>query len=216
MTSVVEICNLALGNIRAGSINSLDEASVQAQNCKLRYELLRDQLLRETTWQFARKIEPLALVTDEIFTYAYTYRYPSDCLKIERLIGLYEQNIAGGSFALSRFVDSQLMNVKQREIPYAIFSTGTAKLIGTNDPDLRIDYTAKVSDPNLFSTNFIMALGHLLASEIAIPIVGVDVGRRLRSDSIQLYKEYLASAIAADANEKHYETPESEFVTIRR
>ena len=42
MASEVEICNLALSNIRAGSINSLTEGSLQAQICKLKYPILRD------------------------------------------------------------------------------------------------------------------------------------------------------------------------------
>ena len=45
MTSVVDICNLALSNIRAGSINNIDEVSLQAQQCKLKYPFMRDRLL---------------------------------------------------------------------------------------------------------------------------------------------------------------------------
>ena len=82
MASDVEICNIALSNIRAGSINSLDENSLQAQQCKLKYALLRDRMLTEVPWTFNRKIRALSVLTTEIFNWAYAYQYPTDCLKI--------------------------------------------------------------------------------------------------------------------------------------
>ena len=46
MASEIDICNLALGHIRAGTINSLDEGSVQAKQCKLKYPIMRDQITK--------------------------------------------------------------------------------------------------------------------------------------------------------------------------
>lgn len=91
MASEIDVCNLALSNIRAGSINSLNENSLQAQLCKLKYSILRDRCLREIPWQFNHKIRALSPVTDNIFNWAYSYSYPADCLKINRLIGEYEE-----------------------------------------------------------------------------------------------------------------------------
>ena len=83
MASEIEICNLALGNIRAGSINSFTEGSIQAQQCNLKYSIIRDRCLREIVWSFNRKIEALATLSSvTIFNWAYAYQYPSDCLKI--------------------------------------------------------------------------------------------------------------------------------------
>lgn len=218
MTSEVEICNIALSNIRAGSINSLNESSLQAQQCKLKYELLRDRCLRETVWQFNRKIRALALVTTDIFNWAYAYQYPVDCLQISRLVGAYEEIPAGSADVVSRQLDSLVLPLKniRSQIPYEVFNFDNKKTIGADQSDLRIDYSAKVTDPNLFSVDFIMALSHLLSSELAIPIVGAELGRSLRSDSLQIYNQYLNSAIANDQNDKYLEPPESDFVTIRR
>jgi len=74
----------------------------------------------------------------------------------------------------------------------------------------------KATDPNLFSTSFVLTLSHLLSSELAIPIIGSEVGRKLRSDSLQIYKEYLNNSIADDLNEQYSEPALSEFETIRR
>ena len=217
MSSEVEICNLALSNIRAGSINSLTEGSIQAQICKLKYPILRDRCLREIPWQFNHKIRALAPVVTDIFNWAYAYSYPVDCLKIRRLVGSYEELPAGSADVASRLLDSRVLPNKgyRRQIPYEVFNFDDAKIIGSDQPDLRIDFAAKVTDPNLFSDDFIMALSHLLSSELAVPIVGAELGRALRNDSLQLYKQYLASAIATDQNDQYLEPSESDFVTIR-
>lgn len=217
MTSEVEICNLGLSNIRAGSINSLTESSLQAQQCKLKYPILRNRLLKET-WGFNHKIRTLAVLTTEIFNWAYAYQYPTDCLKINRLVGAYEELSNADADVVSRLLDSQLLPIRdtQPKTPYELFNFDDNKVIGANEADLRIDYTAKITAPNLFSDDFVMALSHLLASELAIPLIGAEVGRQLRSDSLQMYKEYLHAAIADDMNEGDYEPALSEYETARR
>ena len=217
MSSEVEVCNLALSNIRAGSINSFNEGSVQAQVCKLKYPILRDRCLREIPWQFNHKIRALASVTTEIFNWSYAYSYPADCLKIRRLVGSFEELPAGSSNVASRLLDSRVIPLKdiRRQIPYEVFNFDDSKVIGSDQPDLRIDFAAKVTNPNLFSDDFIMALSHLLSSELAVPIVGAELGRALRSDSLQLYKSYLASAIATDQNDQYFTPRESDYVTVR-
>ena len=217
MASEVEVCNLALSNIRAGSINSLNEGTLQAQVCKLKYPILRDRCLREIPWQFNHKLRALAPVTTDIFNWAYAYSYPVDCLKIRRLVGSYEELLAGSSNVASRMSDSRVIDLKsqRRQIPYEVFNFDNAKVIGSDQPNLRIDFAGKVTDPNLFSDDFIMALSHLLSSELAVPIVGAELGRALRNDSLQLYKQYLASALANDMNDQYFSPGESDFITVR-
>lgn len=217
MASEVEICNLALSNIRAGSINSLTESSLQAQLCKLKYPIFRDRCLREIPWQFNRKIRELASVTTNIFNWSYAYSYPVDCLKIHRLVGEYEEVQEGGNDFVSRLLDSRVRVATdlRKQIPYEVFNFDDTKTIGANQPNLRIDFASKVTDPNLFSDDFILALSHLLASELAIPIVGAELGRALRNDSLQLYKEYLGSAIATDMNDQFLTPAESDYVNVR-
>jgi hypothetical protein len=217
MSSEVQICNIALSNIRAGSINSLDEGSLQSEVCKLKYPILRDRCLREIPWQFNHKIRALAPVTVNVFNWAYAYSYPVDCLKIRRLVGSYEELPAGSSDVVSRLLDSRVLDMKGRrhQVPYEVFNYDGVKIIGSDQPCLYIDFAAKVTDPNLFSDDFIMALAHLLASEIVIAIAGGEIGRALRSDSVQLYKQYLASAIATDQGDSYLVPRESDFITVR-
>jgi hypothetical protein len=104
----------------------------------------------------------------------------------------------------------------RRQVPYEVFNFGNAKVIGADFADLRIDFAAKIEDPTIFSNDFVMALSHLIASEVAIPIVGAEMGRALRSDSLQLYEKYLKAAMANDMNDQYTLPSESEFVSVRR
>jgi hypothetical protein len=217
MSSEVEICNLALSDIRGGSINSLTEGSLQAQTCKLKYPILRDRLLTEG-WGFNRKIRALSVLTTEIFNWAYAYQYPTDCLKIHRLVGAHEELLNADAGVVSRLLDSQLLPLKdlRPQVPYEVFNFDNNKTIGANESELRIDYAVKVTDPNLFTDDFVMALAMLLSAHLAIPIVGAETGRQFRNDNLQLYKEYLNAALANDLNDQYNEPPLSEFETIRR
>lgn len=217
MASVIEICNLALSNIRAGSINSLTEASLAAQQCKLKYPFIRDQVLRDAPWQFARKVEPLAQLSLDVFNWAYAYQYPSDCLNIRKLILNIENINQGTGDTVSRYrrpLESQL-SLDTYAVQYEVQNEGGNKIIVANDAELRAEYTLRVEDPNLYDSQFIMALSHLLAAELAIPLVGAELGRQLKSDNLQLYGNYINSAVANNMNEQHQNTPDSEFITVR-
>lgn len=218
MASEIEICNLALSNIRAGSINSFTEGSLQAQVCNLKYPFMRNRCLAETVWDFNRTIRALSLHTVEVFNWAYAYQFPIDCLKIQRLVGAHEELANADADVVSRLLDSQLLPLKdlRSQTPFEVFNFDDNKIIGANEADLRIDYSKKIIDPNLFTDDFILALSHLLSSEIAIAIVGVEKGRSLRSDELQLYKQYLNAAIATDQNNQYDSPPLSEYETIRR
>lgn len=213
MTSIVEICNLALSDIRAGSINSLTEGTLQAQLCSLKYPLLRDRMLTDTAWGFNQRVEGLALLTDDLFSWVYAYQYPADCLHIERLISGQEEITSDSPYRYDEVLPVSNLRVP---VAYDVFNIDNNRVIGANVADLRVSYRVRVTDPNLFNTDFVMALSKLLASELAIPIVGAEVGRQLRSDSLSLYNQYVNSAIAKDMNESHHDQPLSEFETIRR
>jgi len=218
VTSEVEICQLALSNIRGGTINDLNEGSLQAQTCKLKYPLVRDMMLSETAWGFNRTIAALASSATEIFNWAFTYVYPNDCEKINRLIGEQEELANADADVISRLIDSQILPISsfRNRIPHEIFNFDDVKLIGANESGLHIDYTKNATNPELFTSTFVMALSHLLASELAVPIVGVKEGRQLRSDSLSIYQNYMSSAMANDFNEDYEEPVESEFITVRR
>jgi hypothetical protein len=215
MASAVEICNMALSHIRAGSINSLAENSVQAQQCRLLYPTCRNMVLENAPWGFARSIRELALLSSvKIFNYAYAYQYPSDAMRINKLMMSWDE-VTNDSAPSLRYHDDLFPGMRKTKVVYEIFHNNGTRVIAANDIDLRVDYNVVVEDPNLFSTSFIFAVSHLLASNLAIPLIGTTEGRLLRNDELQLYTKYIDSAVAADANQSYTPIPDSDYITVR-
>ena len=62
-SSEAEICNLALQEVGAQRILSLNDDTVEAKLCKDFYSNVRDELLRSHPWKFAIKRVALAEVS---------------------------------------------------------------------------------------------------------------------------------------------------------
>ena len=212
MASEVEIYNMALSEIRAGSINSFTEPSLQAQHGKLKYPFLRDMLLSNTPWGFAHKVDVLAVLTDDLFNWVYAYQYPSDCLHINRLILNYEEVTSETGALRTRHIEDVYAPDLDRQVKYELQNVDGNRVIAANEKELRISYRKKITDPNLFSPLFTQAFVQLLAANVAVPIVGAEVGRPLKSDAFTLYTSYIEEA-AAEANNQNYSEPrDSEFI----
>lgn len=220
MSSVIDVCNMALAQIRAGGINSLDETSLQAQQCKLHYEIARDQCLRDANWGFNHSIKALSELPDvEIFGWRKVWQYPIDCLQINDVIrDLEDVRGSSDSFIMSGLYDHRPRRPRDLgRVEYRVFSVSETypRVIATNEDTLRIDYRKRVTDTNAFGADFRMALASLLASYIAVPIVGVKDGRLLRNDSLAMYTAFITSAKDDNANQQFTEPRESEYITVR-
>ena len=216
MASSVEICNMALSRIRAGNINSFDDATVQADACSLWYGPTRDSLLEKYSWGFSVTTEALALTSNDIFNWVYAYAYPSHCLHIETLIRNYEQYSATAGQPRPRSIEALVPGDFTAPVEYTkqITSDGD-RLILSNEKELRIRYRRSVEDPNKYSSLFIDALSALLASRVAVHIVGADLGRALKKDAQEDFKQLITDAGISDANQQSKAVAESEFVTVR-
>lgn len=223
MASEVEICNMALSMVRAGSINNLDQATPQAQQCKLWYATCRDMMLETTVWNFARRITALAVLSDQtVFNWRYVYAYPTDCLHIGKVIPNIElvtpaddgTDTSPTSLRLNDELNRWLASIP--EIDYEVMNNGTTKIIVCNEPNARIDYRSRVTDVNRFTSEFRMALASLIAARIAVPLAGVGEGRKLKEDALNEYFNWIGSAGVNNGNEGHQTEPESEFITVRR
>lgn len=196
MTSEVEICKRSLAYIRARSINSLEDQTLEAQQCSLFYPFVRDQILALTDWGFLRAQKALSLRTDEIIGWTYVYDYPNDCSKIQKLFSSDAPDLP-------------------ETIPYELAYVDGNRVIVCNYENIVINYTTQVTDVNLFPIFVQSAISHLLASEIVIPIIGVEKGNALRITELQLYNQIILKAMAEDANQHFAEVPQSEFIQVR-
>lgn len=182
MSSVIEICNTALSLIGQGSINSLDENSPEAIQCKLKYDNAKEELLREFAWSFCSGPLALALTTVNFPGWNYVYMYPSNIAALRRI------------FSADNPLD---LNNK---IQYVTYGDGQNKYIACNIPNAWADVTYKAIDPNLYDSQFKSALSYKLAIQM-VPLTGQD------SKKNGLYQEYqmiLRSAQLTSATENNF------------
>jgi hypothetical protein len=143
MASVVDICNIALSNLGDQKISSLSDANERARVCNLRYDDVRDSVLRSHPWSCAIKRTQLARNdTAPVWGFDYAYSLPSDCLRV--------------------------LDVEEWETPFRIENGN----IVTDAEKVKLKYIKQVLDPNEFDSLIIQAIALKLASEIAESLTG--------------------------------------------
>lgn len=191
MASETEICNLALSHLGVGKeISDLEtDRSEEASACRRFYDSTVEKALADFPWPFATRFATLALVeedpTDE---WAYSYRYPSDCLKIRRILSGARQDSLGSRVA------------------YRIASDASGKLIFTDQDDAQVEYTVALTDSALFDSQFIEALSYYMAFQIA-PRVTAGDPFKLGERAYQLYVAMLQRAQASSLREQQDDFP---------
>ena len=143
MTTKVNICNVALVELGADTITSLEDDTKSSRQCNQVYDAERRKLLRTHPWNFAIGRQALPrLVTSPSFEYTYEYTLPSDCL---RALKLYNSN--------------------ER------FSVEGQKLL-TNEAAPKLIYIKDVTDPQLFDATFADLLSLSIALRICYSMTG--------------------------------------------
>jgi len=200
MSSKTQICNLALSNVGIGNeISNLEtDKSAEAFACRRYFDIALEKMLGDFPWPFATKFLALGLIEeDPNEEWAFSYRYPSDCLKIRRLLS--------GSRNDSR----------QSRIPYKIGQDTTGSLIYTDLPNAELEYTVKISDVERLPPDFTIAFSFLLSSYIIPRLLGSDRFNMVQR-ALQLYQMEVTSAQASAANEEQADQEvESQLIRIR-
>ena len=106
-------------------------------------------------------------------------------------------------------------DTRQTRVPYKLGKDEQGKLIYTDQKDAKIDYTARVNDPERYSSDFILALSFRLAAYIAPRLTGGDPFK-LGDRAMKMYLFEISRAESSDLNEQQdEEEPESEFTRER-
>lgn len=199
MASVIEICNRALSNIGNNrSINSLVEASKEADQCSLHYESCRDAVLSDAEWNFATKRVALADTNNPPSDWAYAYQYPTDCMRIIEIPVPGTRNPPAA------------MRI---EFVTGANDDGTGKLIYTDQPQAWLKYVARITDVNMFDAIFQEALAWRLAAAINMVLTGsADLG----NNALKMYQMTILSAGSHSMNESQEpQMPVDEFTRAR-
>ena len=207
-TSKTNICNLALGHLGvAREIANIDtENSKEAQACRRFFNIVRDMILRDFNWPFARKVVALDLIQENPSSkWCFSYRYPTDAVRLIRICPITENVSTYQNYESEEFY----------RIPFEIARDGNARAIWTNLDSPELEYISDVDDVSDLPPDFQLAFSYLLAGHIAPRVTGGDpfsTGSR----SYQLYAQILEKAKANASNEiEQGRERESEFITVR-
>lgn len=211
MSSVVDICNLALSHLgdeaRVVAIVPPD-GSAQSTLCGRFYPMARDVLLEAHPWPFAVKRADLSEVDNPLDTdWSFAYELPSDCLRPLSALqpGVPERLFGGDTDAGTH--------------PYIVEASTTGeRVMYTNVDAGTVRYIARVEDPTRFTPSFVTALSRLLASYLAGPVLRGKDGRAEAATQLKLFDvEYRrATANAANTGRRNgYQTRSPSFIAAR-
>src|SRR5687767_6554440 len=101
-------------------VQAVGESSAEARACDLFYPDVRDQVLRDFPWPFARKVAVLAVVAGTPNEWGYQYRYPTDALSIRRILPYGVDTATMGQ-----------LEFPSTRIPYSISQDASGRLLWT-------------------------------------------------------------------------------------
>jgi hypothetical protein len=161
MASVVQICNIALSNIGEQRITALTDNNERARLCNLRYDDVRDAVLRSYPFKCAVQRVELALSADTpAWGYTKKFALPADCLRVLDIENYFEDYEIEGRF------------------------------IVTDATQIKLKYIYRVEDPNQFDSLTIQAIALKLASELAEALTGrADLRDRMLAKYLQVISE---------------------------
>lgn len=175
MTTVVDVCNMALAQLGKAEIASLDEHSAPAAWCRRAYDVARKDALARSDWVFARgAVGAVGVQTLDHPQFNYAYARPADFVKMRSF---------GAQGTLYSRSGSQ---------PYEL----AGPVIYGIHPTAVIYYTRDIPDPDNWPMPFTEAVAFKMASLMAMQATG-------RSDAAvnlqKLYENQLMLAVESDA-----------------
>lgn len=193
--SEADIANMALSHLGTGTIETLTENSVEAQQANIWYDFARVQTLEDFDWTFARQRGSLsehgdAALEDE---WAYRYAFPADAVRLRKLVNPAGRDDDPVPFELNLSED------------------GKERTILTDLEDAVAVYTKDIQNTALFDHHYILALSYMLAHYMAFALTGNDT---VAEKMYNLYVRTLRMAKASNANEEVAE-PERDASWIR-
>lgn len=198
--SVTDICNMALSHLgigkEVGNVETDRGQEVEAFNRF--YQPTRDEMLEDFPYPWATVTVEMGLVeADPTDEWAYSYRYPSNAVKLRRIQSGFRAD------------------TNDSRIPYRVSRDSTGKLIYTDVEDAVMEYTFRETDPGRFPPLFVTALSFLLAFKMAPRLTKGDPFK-LGNRAFAAFEKWLPMAQASAANEEIPDVePDSDSIRAR-
>ncbi|PLC03426.1 hypothetical protein CY658_21665 [Variovorax sp. RO1] len=185
MVSAVSICNIALAQLGANPIHSLNDAGTEAALCNTFYEQLVRAYLDKHPWNFAiRRIELPPDVETPLYQYKYQFTLPADCLRILTVDGDQKYNAEG-------------------------------RRIVTNKSTCFLKYVAEVTDTSQWSQGFIEVLTAAMTLRLAYPITKSADQVSLAQQNLQLALQSALAIDASEDISDDFGPDASSFIAVR-
>lgn len=213
----IDICNRALGHINhTERITAIDgsDTSAAALACKDIYATVRDELLAEHDWRFAKRIALLAEADAADYAHTvewdYAYDLPANCV-VPREIWTGER--------LDRADDRFAFETQASEtLDAQVLLCDVAPVTASSTSDERqqapwLKYTARITDTAAMPKWWQRALSYRLATELATRLTG---SAQLAARADQMAAFSVSSAMEIDAKTQQVDpAPDSEFIGAR-
>jgi hypothetical protein len=187
MATKLEICNLALQNVGANSIDSLNEGTPEANACVVRYDTTRKALLEMNPWNFATKRILLAATSvSPLYGFSKQYVLPADYI---RLVSTKEEEVGGA--VMSPISPTLLPDDYRIEIA----QDGNRVLLSADDVK-SIRYVFDQTDESKFSATFVELFARLLGANIAYRVTN---SKSMKELELRIFKAELTTSLASDA-----------------
>lgn len=172
MSSLVDIYNMALGELAADLVADPQQLTQNAKVLAARYADVRDAVLRAHPWNCAiRRAKVGSEGAAPAFGYAYQYKLPTDpfCLRPLELVGM----------------------------PKVKWVVEGRRILTDQAGPLPLRFIARITDPEEFDALLAQAIAIRLASVCAYKVTKKEVGLEL----LKKYREVVAEARAVDGQE---------------
>lgn len=199
MSSKMQIWNMALSHLGISKeVASEDERSNEAAACRRFYDTTVKNSLKDHSWPFASKLATLNLIESNPNTeWAYSYRYPTDCLFFRRILS------------------GNRNDTPATKIAYAISQDSSASILFTDASNAVAEYTRDITDESFFPSDFETAISYRLAYYIAPRLTAGDPFS-LGEKALRNYQIELSRAVANSFNEdQSVELQDTESVAAR-
>lgn len=186
----ISVCNIALSEVRAAPIVSLDDQTPEARACAIHYADCLNLLLEAHDWGFATTRGLLASVlNDRSNEWTYAYALPSDCVNAGRLVDGTATPLSGvyypwpylwprPPFYLGRFVIA-------------------GSTLYSNLQNAALEYVSNAVEEGRYPASFRRALELALATRLATTLLD---DRTKKGDLLQQFETEKRRAMAEDLN----------------
>lgn len=213
MVSVVDICNIALQNLGANTISDLNEGSVEARECALRYDSVRRAVLAAHPWNFASKrVELARLEETPSFGFDTQFALPGDFVRMIATEDQLEYILFNPDFNGFLTISNTTQYAEADRYKLEIAENGQQVLLSDNEFK-RILYVFDQKDTAQFAPLFVEMLAQALAAAIAFRITG---NRSQAQEEEAKWQRMNAEAKQIDGQQGTYErTERSVFLSAR-